>query len=215
MIKRYLYAGIILLVIGGLVLYAVSSYITTGTPANVVNVTVLHGRIGEVPVRVNGTAISIIFVFASNSTDTYFLNQSTFGGLSNYLNGSPSRSASSYIKRLNLSSDNVFLNNTSAVKEEYQNTQNVILGSYYVYAVIDSTPGSPSYNSIVNASIVFKSYSFSSWESNSGESLVGIAAVILGIALLIYGAVKKPRVVVEAQEAQAEIQKPQARKKRS
>ena len=162
---------------------------------------------------VNGTAISIIFVFASNSTDTYFLNQSAFGGLSNYLNGSASGSASGYIKRLNLSSDNVFLNNTSAVKEEYQNTQNVILGSYYVYAVIDSTPGSPSYNSIVNASVVFKSYSFSSWESNSGESFVGIAAVILGIALLIYGAVKKPKAAVEAQEVEAE-QKPQGRKKR-
>jgi hypothetical protein len=212
MIKKYLYAGLILLIIGVVMLYEVSSYVTTGTPTGITNVTVLHGRIGDVPLRVNATAISIMFVFASNNTDIYFLNQSAFSGLSSYLNASPSGSAYSYVKGLNINSSDMSLNSTSAVKEEYQTSGTP--GRYYIYAVIDSTAGSPSYNSVVNASVVYKSYGFGSWETNSIESLIGIAAIILGVGLLIYGAIKKPKAEMEAQAAEPEAPKPKARKKR-
>jgi hypothetical protein len=66
---------------------------------------------------------------------------------------------------------------------------------------------------VVNASVVYKSYSYGSWESNSGESLVGVAAIILGIALLIYGAVKKPKADAPLPDAAAQTPKAKGKKK--
>ena len=197
MIRKYLYAGAVLLVIAVVVLYSVSGYITAGTPTSIMNTTVpVHG-IADVPVLVNSSAISIIFVFADNATDIYFMNQSAFGGLSAYLSGNTPRSAYSYVSAHNLNSTNVFLNASSGIKEVYQ-TSIGTPGSYYVYAVIDSTGGSPSYNGVVNASVVYKSYSYGSWVDHSGEALVGIAALIAGVALLIYGAIRKPKTAAVA-----------------
>jgi hypothetical protein len=211
MIKKFLYAGLVLLVIGVGVLFFVSQFITTGTPTNILNITVLSGRIGDVPVQVNASAISILFVFASNATNIYFLNQSAFSGLNAYLGSNSMRSAYSYIQSQNISKTDVFQDNSSAVKEEYQTAENKSTGSYNLYAVIDSTNGSPSYNQTISASVVYKSYSYGSWLSRSGEALVGIAAIILGIGLLIYGALKKPKVV--AAEA-APVQKVESKKRK-
>jgi hypothetical protein len=207
MIKKYLYAGAVLLIIAVVVLYSVSSFITSGSPTSIVNLTVLGGSIGYAPIQVNATSVSIIFVFASNLTNVYFLNQSMFNGLSGYLNGNSLRSAYSYVIAHNVSKTDIFQDNESAIKEEYQ--LNNSASNYYVYAVVDSTSGSPSHNSIVNASVVYKAYTYNTWISKSGESLVGIAAFILGVALMIYGALKKPKVVAEDA---APAEKPKARK---
>ncbi len=212
MIKGYVYAGLVLLAVGAVVLYLVSSFITSGSPTSIVNVTVLRGSIGDVPLRVNATAVSIIFAFASNTTNIYFLNQSTFSGLSSYLGANASGSGYSYVLSHNVNRSDVFQDNNSAIKEEYQVSPNASAPSYYVYAVIDSTDGSPSYNSVVNATVVYKSYSYGSWVTRSGEALVGIAALILGIALLIYGALKKPK---QVEIADAPAEEPKRRGKRN
>lgn len=201
MIRKYLYAGAILLVIAVVVLYSVSSYITAGTPTSILNTTVPRHGVADVPVLVNSSAVSIIFVFADNLTNIYFMNQSAFGGLSAYLSGNSSKSAYSYVSAHSLNSSDVFLNASSGIKEVYQTSPGGTpqTSNYYVYAVIDSTGGSPSYNGSVNASVVYKSYSYGSWIGHSGEALVGIALLIGGVALLIYGAIRKPKGIVTAE----------------
>ena len=148
MIRKYLYAGAILLVIAVVVLYSVSSYITAGTPTSILNTTVPRHGVADVPVLVNSSAVSIIFVFADNLTNIYFMNQSAFGGLSAYLSGNSSKSAYSYVSAHSLNSSDVFLNASSGIKEVYQTSPGGTpqTSNYYVYAVIDSTGGSPSYN---------------------------------------------------------------------
>ena len=120
------------------------------------------------------------------------MNRTFLNGLSNYLSANPSASASNYVAAQNLTVGDRFTNNTEAVKEVYQSTSGNQSG-YYLYTVIDSTLGSPSYNGVVNASVVYKAYGYNDWVGRSGEALAAIAAFILGIALLIYGALKKPK----------------------
>ena len=161
MIKNYLYLGAILLIIAIAIFWSVSSYITTGTPTKKSNLTVASRSIGYIPVVLNSSSISIVFVFASNLTNIYFMNQSTFSGLSSYLNGNYSRSAYAYVASHNLNASDVFNDNSTAVKEFYQTLTGTNSSNYDVYAVIDSSSNSPSYNETVNASVVYKSYSYS------------------------------------------------------
>lgn len=203
MIKKYLYAGLVLLVVAVVVFYILASNIAVGTPTKVANLTVLNNRIGDVPVQVNSTAVSMWLVFVSGYTNIYLLNQSTFTGLSGYLNGNSSASAYSYVQAHNVNKSDVFLNSSGVRKENYPTSQNVSAGNYSVYAVIDSTSGSPSSNSVVNATVVYVAYGYSTLVKKSGELLIAIAAFILAVALLIYGALKKPKVAV-VPEAQIE-----------
>jgi hypothetical protein len=200
MIKNYLYAGAVLVVIAVVAFYIVAGYITSGSPTSITNVTVLGGHIQDVPILVNSSQISIIFVFATNLTNIYFLNQSMFNGLSSYISGNSLHSAYSYVSAQGLNKSDAFISNNTAVKEINQVEAKNVTPSYYIYAVVDSTPGSPSYNGIVNASVVYKSYSYGDWISHSGEALVAVVALIAGVALLIYGVVKKPKYEAEAPE---------------
>jgi hypothetical protein len=212
MLRNFLIAGIVVILIGAGILYSVSSYITTGTPTKVINVTSIPHSIADVPFIVNGSSISIVFVFSSNLTDIYLINQSTFNGLTAYLSSNTPVSALSYVRSKGVNSSDVFVNNATAVKEYFQTGPSNSVNDYYAYAVIDSTLGSPSYNSVVNASVVYKAYSYSSWLGRSGEALVGVIAFIGGVALLIYGAVRKPKKKDEAQAAPREA-KPKRKKK--
>lgn len=209
MIKNYLYVGAILLIIAIAVFWSVSSYITSGTPTRIYNVTVASHRIADVPVLVNSSSISIIFVFASNLTNVYFMNQSTFSGLSAYLNSNSLGSAYDYVTSHNLNVSDVFANNATAVKEVYQTSGTGNASTYDVYAVIDSTSNSPSYNDTLNASVVYKAYSYGAWIGKSGESFAAVVLLIAGVAMLIYGAIKKPK-----EDVVAAVEKPAPQKKR-
>jgi hypothetical protein len=210
MIKNYLYVGAILLIIAIAIFWSVSSYITSGTPTRIYNVTVASHRIADVPVLVNSSSISIIFVFASNFTNVYFMNQSAFSGLSSYLNSNSLASAYSYVASHNLNASDVFADNATAVKEVYQTSASSNASTYDIYAVIDSTSNSPSYNDTLNASVVYKAYSYGAWLGRSGESFAAIVLLIAGVAMLIYGAIKKPK-----DEAVATaVEKPMPQKKR-
>ncbi|MDE1865559.1 MAG: hypothetical protein KGH94_02885 [Candidatus Micrarchaeota archaeon] len=217
MIRNYLYAGVVLIVVAIVIFYLVASYITAGTPTMITNLTVQRGGMQDVRQLVNSSGISILFVFTDTPTNIYFLNQSVFEGLSSYLAGNSLRSAYAYVSAHDQNASDVFKNNSTAVKE-LSHYSNGTSSNYYVYAVVDSTPGSESYNTIVNASVVYKSYSYSDWVNHSGEALAAIIALIVGVALLIYGVVKKPPEVpataTPVAEAPAEAAKPKRRRKR-
>ena len=202
MIRKYIYAGIVLLIIAVIAFYSVLSFVPTSIP-NVANITVLSNSIGYVPVLVNASDVTIIFVFASGDTNIYYLNQSAFDGLSGYLAGNASGSGYTYVLAHNVNKSDIFQGNITAVNEEYQTP--AISGNYYVYAVVDSTNGSPSANSVVSASIVYTAYSNSSWTTMENEwierILAGVSTLILGFALLIYGAFKKPKVAAQNEAA--------------
>ena len=67
MIKKYLYVGLILVVIAVVIFYSVSSYITSGTSTSVVNVTVPAHGVANVPILVNSSQVSILFVYSRHA----------------------------------------------------------------------------------------------------------------------------------------------------
>jgi hypothetical protein len=201
MIKGYIYAGLILLAIAVVVFYSVSGYVTSATPTNIVNVTVPPHGINYTKVAVNSSNVMLFFLYADNLTNIYFLNQSQYTGLSDYLSGNSSRSASAYVSSHRVAKADVFMDNGTAANVIYPTT-NGNSSTYNMYAVLDSTPGSPSYNGVINAKFVYKAYGYGEWVSTGSrvlvESLAAIICFIAGLALLILGAIKSPKVAAEA-----------------
>ncbi len=215
MIKAYIYAGLILLAIAVIVFYSLSGYVTSATPTNIVNVTVPAHGINYTRVVVNSSNVMLFFLYSDNLTNIYFLNQAQYLGLSGYLEGNASGSASAYVSSHNVSRADVFIDNSTAENVTYPTT-NGNSSTYDMYAVLDSTPGSPSYNGIIDAKFVYKAYGYGEWVSTGSrvliESLVALACFIAGLALLIYGALKSPKMTVMAEPEPQQAKKRMAKK---
>jgi hypothetical protein len=67
--------------------------------------------------------------------------------------------------------------------------------------------------------VVYKSYAYSDWVSTGSKvltaSLVAVVCFIAGVAMLIYGAVKKPKQIEEAPAPVAETPPARKRKRRT
>ena len=202
MIRKYVYAGLLLLVIAGIMFYLVTQDLNS-TPIGSKNFTVYSNSIGELSLPINATAITVILahLFTNKSTtNIYFLNQSAFNGLASYLKSNPSASAYGYVQSQKVNSSDIFTNGSSALKYLYP-TSNSIASDYYLYVVVDSTHGSPSSNSILTVGVNYDSYSYASLpEAGKVELDLMVMAGILGIALVLYGVIRrqKPGVVAQA-----------------
>jgi hypothetical protein len=191
MMKNYLYAGVAILAISIVLFFATSQFVTIGSPTQSVNVTALQGGIAYVPIHMNASSVAVVGVEAAANVNIYLLNQSVFSGLVSYLSANSMRSGYAYVSNAMVSANDIFLNSSTTFISVYQATQNES-SNYTDYAVVDNSRGSYSTNSSVFAIVVYKSYNYSSSLNGSLVFLIPVAGIILGLALIVYGAIKKP-----------------------
>lgn len=197
--KKIVLIGVALLIVA-IILFFVSGYLSTsGVKENVraSNITVKADGYTYLPVSYRSN-LSVLAVYAllSGPTNFYLFNQSTYQKWSTYMNSNSS--ANGYNYAVSLGVNKAYLQQNVSVTVLPLDVKEPVVNDYFqqlIYVVVDNTHGSKSESQTINATLSYLPLSNS---SVVGFAALGYATVLLGLAsiiLIIWGALKKPKVV--------------------
>lgn len=199
MIKKFVYIGIILIVLAA-VLFLTSGYLlSNGISKNVsiANLTVKQYNFSYYPATYYNTSEIAIYVLASQSVNIYILNSTTFSIWRNYVTSNKSANGLNYVEQLKVNSTDIFQNKKSLVAPLIVNSSKNY-SKNVLYVVIDNTLGSPSTSTPLNASVAVLPLQTSNQIPYEVLGLLSLVCFIAGIILLIYGILKKEQPKLDA-----------------
>lgn len=222
MMKKFVYIGVILVVVALIILVLSGSLISLKGVLTQANYTVSSGMFSYLSLTLANQSAILLAGSFSGPLNFYLFNSSAFSKWSaavDSANALPGYQVAQSLKGAGLFFE--YRNVTSIIVPYQQGVYNVTplyslnvskgfpAGTYY--AVMDNTPGSPSAGHAVNATLLYATQGSTS--SNSAvskfvdeEAALGLAFLILliaGIIVIIIGFIKKPKMMVQQQQTTA------------
>ncbi|MGC8478683.1 MAG: hypothetical protein ACP5NE_02015 [Candidatus Micrarchaeia archaeon] len=208
--KKVVYSGIIIIIVGIAVLLLSGSMARSILPITQSNFTVAKSSYVAMPTNITNSSRFFMIFESKSYTNLYLLNTSAYAEWHSYINGN--KNASGLSKALTLKgkgAEAIFANviiatfpilaNKTSEALYYSNISKVPPGNYYI--VIDNTNGSKSSAESFNATVLLPEISFLSGKTNGNSSLTELAVLglvmitlfILGLVLVVYGLISKPK----------------------
>ncbi len=208
--KRVVYSGIIVLVIGIVVLLVSGNLAHSILPVTQYNVSVGKGSYTEMSTNITNSSRFFMIFESKEYTNLYLFSSSAYSKWQAYITGN--KNASGLLKAQQLEGNGteaIFANvviatfpevvNKTSSASYSTNISKIFPGEYYI--VIDNTNGSKSSSMSFNATVLLPEAGYLSGKISGSSSLtelavlglVMIALFILGLVLVIYGLISKPK----------------------